>query len=628
MIDSMNQLKCTLRAFTVALLATVSVLAVRHFIFVPLLKITAPVMPFLLAVLAAAWISGTRAGLFATMFGAALGIYLRGGEIPSTDSQLRFALFVAIGVVISWTLGSLRSARQRTWEREQQLEQEVMDRRKSDAIVREQRDQLANEVRRREAAELELRDREERIRLAVESADIGTFDFHPITGERKWSDRAKVMFGLSPDTDVTNVYFLERVHPEDRERAQQAVQKALDPTGDGRYDIELRLVLPDGRTHWFIVKGQAFFDGEMSSRRATRFIGTVVEITERKQAEQVIRASESRLQAIMDNTSAVIYLKDLQGRYLMTNRRHEELFHITQQQIVGKTDADVFPSDTVTRLQANDRQVLNTGRPLEFEEVVPHSDGPHTYVSVKFPIIDPAGRITAVGGISTDISDRTRATDALKAEQEVLRHTIELQDQQRQLVAYEIHDGLVQYATGALMELESIQEQAKSESIAERIENVVGILRKTVEEGRRIIGEIHATVLDDHGVIAAVQQLIEDEERAHIQVEFVKDEQCGRMARKTEEALYRITQEALTNFYKHSKGNKVRIELGRCGDRVHLEVRDWGVGFTPSTNTQGIHGLRGMAERAKIAGGQCTIESANGGGTRVVVDLPYLARAE
>jgi PAS domain S-box-containing protein len=352
----------------------------------------------------------------------------------------------------------------------------------------------------------------------------------------------------------------------------------------------------------------------------------VLDITDRKQAEEAIRSSESRLQAMMDNTSAVIYLKDLQGRYLMINKRYEELFNVTQQQIAGKTDADIFPSEVVTQFQANDRRVMDTGQPLEFEEIVPHSDGPHVYVSVKFPVFDHAGKCTAVGGISTDISDRKRASDALAAEQEVLQHTIQFQDHERQLVAYEIHDGLVQYATGALMQLEGIQHQVESEALAQQIGTVVGILRKTVEEGRRLISGLHATVLDDCGVVAAVQELIDDEERANMQVEFVKDEGLGRMARKSEESLYRITQEALTNFYKHSQSNKVRIELSRRGDRVHLEVRDWGVGFTPDTNAKGVHGLRGMTERAKIAGGQCTIENARGGGTQVVVDLPYLSR--
>ena len=429
-------------------------------------------------------------------------------------------------------------------------------------------------------------------------------------------------FGFAPQAEASLAEYVDRIHPEDRDRVQQAMKRALEPTGDGFYDIDYRTMCPDGTTRSLIVKGQAFFDGETPNRRAVRFVGTVLDVTERKQAEEALRASEKRLQAILDNTSAVIYLKDLQGRFLMVNRRFEELS--SQRQVVGKTDADLFPRHVGEVIQANDRQVMDAGKPMEFEELVPLSDGLHTYIAVKFPIFDATGKVTAVGGISTDITDRKRAHDALKAEQEMLWHTIEVQDQERKLVTYEIHDGLVQYVTGALMHLEAMRDRVNVDAIAEELENVVDVLRKAVKEGRRIISGLHATVLDDYGVVAAVEDLIEQEERVDLQFEFVKDESVGRLARKTEQAIYRITQEALTNVQKHSQSKKVRVELCRRGDHVHLEVRDWGLGFAPPYSSNGRHGLKGMIERARIAGGKCTIEAAPGGGTQVVVDLPYV----
>jgi signal transduction histidine kinase len=237
-----------------------------------------------------------------------------------------------------------------------------------------------------------------------------------------------------------------------------------------------------------------------------------------------------------------------------------------------------------------------------------------------------AGHPTAVGGISTDISDRKKAMDALAAEQELLRHIIEIQDEERQLVTCEIHDGLVQYAAGALMQLEAARAEIESESAREKIDQVMSILRKTVAEGRRLINGIRTPVLDDWGVVAALENLIDEEDRANVTVEFVKDPELGRMAPNVEEALYRITQEAMTNTYKHSNTTRVRIELVRRGDRVRLEVRDWGTGFTPAARSNRVHGLHGMTTRARIAGGHCTILSTPGEGTQVVAELPYLGR--
>ena len=388
------------------------------------------------------------------------------------------------------------------------------------------------------------------------------------------------------------------------------------------------MLWPDGTVRWVIAKGQALFAATNLGRRATRFIGTVLDITDRKLAEDALRASEARLQAILNNASAVIYLKDVEGRYLMVNKRFEKLFNVSQQEIRGKTDADLFSSkETVATLRANDRQVQDSRQSLEFEEVVPQDDGPHTYISVKFPIFDEAGNCTAVGGISTDISDRKRTADTLAAEREFLRHTIEVQDQERQLVSCEIHDGLVQYATGALMQLESIRTRMDSTAGVEKVAEVVGILQKTVAEGRRIINGIRTPVLDDLGVVAAVEQLIDDEDRAGVQVESVLDEDLGRMAATIEEALYRILQEAFANALKHSQSKMIRVELARRGDRVRLAVRDWGIGFEPENVSATVHhGLKGITTRARIAGGWCAINSAPGQGTEVAAELPYVAR--
>jgi PAS domain S-box-containing protein len=126
-------------------------------------------------------------------------------------------------------------------------------------------------------------------------------------------------------------------------------------------------------------------------------------------------AREQQLLSILDNTTAVIYAKDLKGRYLLINQRFEDLFHVTRQSVVGKTDHDVFPQYMADAFRANDRRVLKEREAVEFEEDAPHDDGPHTYLSIKFPLFLPGGEDPyAVCGISTDISARKRAEKELR----------------------------------------------------------------------------------------------------------------------------------------------------------------------------------------------------------------------
>ncbi|HSW08378.1 PAS domain-containing protein, partial [Aquabacterium sp.] len=138
------------------------------------------------------------------------------------------------------------------------------------------------------------------------------------------------------------------------------------------------------------------------------------EVLERQRAEAAIRESQQLLQAIIDNTPAVIYVKDVQGRYMMVNRRYSELFHLRGDAVIGKSDRELFPAETAAAVGAVDQRVLDAQAPVIEEEVMPHDDGPHTYLSVKAPLRDEHGSVHGVFGISTDITERKQAEARLQ----------------------------------------------------------------------------------------------------------------------------------------------------------------------------------------------------------------------
>ena len=167
-----------------------------------------------------------------------------------------------------------------------------------------------------------------------------------------------------------------------------------------------------------VKKQDAALQGKSDALRA--------EIGVRQRAEEELRASEQRLQDILDNTPAVIFVKDLDLRYILVNREYERRFRVQRDQIRGKTDFDIHPHDVAETVRANDRRVIETGAPVQFEETVPMAAGERHYVVVKFLLWDRVEKPYAVCGIATDITAMKRAEDlqARRARQAALRADI------------------------------------------------------------------------------------------------------------------------------------------------------------------------------------------------------------
>jgi PAS domain S-box-containing protein/putative nucleotidyltransferase with HDIG domain len=127
----------------------------------------------------------------------------------------------------------------------------------------------------------------------------------------------------------------------------------------------------------------------------------------------------------MDNAATVITLKDTQGHFILVNRRFNELFNLSKEEIVGKTDYDLFPEEIADKFSENDRMALQAGHPLEIEEVVHHKDGCHTYLAIKFPMYDISGSPYGLCTIATDITERKRSEIEVRHSRDRLKHALE-----------------------------------------------------------------------------------------------------------------------------------------------------------------------------------------------------------
>jgi PAS domain S-box-containing protein len=195
----------------------------------------------------------------------------------------------------------------------------------------------------------------------------------------------------------------------EEDRAADEALRAEAVAGQWRaYRVERRFRRKDGSIIWTDVSAVSV---PAAGGESGFFAAVIVDITERKRAEEDLRESEQRLQDIVDNTTAVVFVKDLDLRYLLVNREFERRHRVRREQIRGKTDFDIHPPEIAEAVRDNDRQVIEAGAPIQFEETVPSDGGKRVYVSAKFLLRDHTGTPYAVCGVATDITDSKRAEE-------------------------------------------------------------------------------------------------------------------------------------------------------------------------------------------------------------------------
>lgn len=169
-----------------------------------------------------------------------------------------------------------------------------------------------------------------------------------------------------------------------------------------------------------------------------------MDIVERRRYENALRKSEYRMQSILDNSTAIIYIKNIEGRYLLVNHWFEKLFALKREDIIGKTDHEIFSKEFADEFRKNDQKVIETRTALHLEEIAPHPQGLATYISIKFPLVEDGGSIYAICGISTDITERKKSEDAIKQLNQSLQQQavqLEITNQELEAFSYSVsHD--------------------------------------------------------------------------------------------------------------------------------------------------------------------------------------------
>jgi len=364
--------------------------------------------------------------------------------------------------------------------------------------------------------------------------------------------------------------------------------------------------------------------------------------TEVSKLNAALREVEERWRTLMDNVADFVLLIDRDSKINFINRTRP-----TRPDVVGTFALNYLRPEYQAKLQNAIAQVFTTGKASE--HLVQEADDQQSWFSVRLAPIYEGEEIAQVLAICTDTTERKQyelnlqqahddledrveerthelrtINQLLRDQQERLRNLLDMQNRDRLLIAFEVHDGLVQYMTAAKLYLEGCRESLAPPAM-DAFDQGTTLLQKAMEEARALIGGLRPPILEGEGLESAVHSLVEEFESIHaFDIDLHWQGEFERLAPALETAIYRAVQESLHNIQKHANTKVVEVRLEQREDRIHVLIRDQGCGFDLAKVDNKRHGLFGIRERAQVLGGTVEIKSEPDQGTQIQLDLPLI----
>ena len=472
-----------------------------------------------------------------------------------------------------------------------------------------------------------LRQSEDRIRLIIDTIPImawstlpdGTVDFVnqrwlDYTGERGLEDPNRV------------------VHPEDLLVAVEnwfkniSIQK---PTED-----EMRLRRADGEYRWFRVRTAPLHDEQGN---LVKWYGVSIDIEDSRKAEDELQLAYQRLSYHFENTPLAVIELD-KGLFIKRwSKRAEEIFGWKVSEALGKNvyDAD-FPiiyKDDIPAVDTINEQLIKgmVNRNLSLNRNYT-KDGKVIYCEWYNSVLrDEQGNVITILSLVHNVTERKRTEDTLQQSYEEIRrlteHLQNIREEERIAIAREIHDELGQQLTAIKMDVAWIDKKTPEETIdiKRKLKNIIDLLDGSNQSVRRILSELRPRILDDHGLLEAIEWLGRQfSETTGIPVKFTTPEKDIKVSEQMATCFFRVCQEAFTNITRYALAKNVMISIRIVEEDMLLMIEDDGIGFEAAAlKNKKSFGILGMKERVLSLGGKFKLISSPGKGTKIIVSLSY-----
>ena len=475
-------------------------------------------------------------------------------------------------------------------------------------------------VRRRH--DLSLRESEKRLSLAADAAEAGLWVLDYRTGVFWATQRARAIFGYSPDEVLTLSRLDASLHPDDRDLVRDAVARSA--AGEP-VDVEYRILQADGSVRWVASRGRPEFT---PGGDPDRLMGFSIDVTGRRRAEEELRTNEARLAAGADLAGLAFYEVDFVSGQMYTDRRLRDLCGVPPDRTQGLQVLEFWmehlhPDDRPRMLEVRER--MQTGGldrvSVEYRFLHPEQGEKWIHHLAGVARRDAAGRAICTFGVFRDVTELKRAEEALH---DLSRRLIQAQEAERALLARELHDDLTQRLALLAIDVGRVELAAPDRAQADAMRVIREGLVRLSEDVHSLAYQLHPSVLEELGLVEALRTECERlvrQGQLHLtaRLEPLPDV----VGKDAALCLFRVAQGALNNVVRHSGARAAAVELRPMDGGVLLAVRDDGAGFDPGSRGTGRSlGLASMRERVRLVNGTLDVESAPGHGTAVVAWVP------
>jgi len=467
------------------------------------------------------------------------------------------------------------------------------------------------------------------LEFSIESGQVGEWDLDLVRDTSRRSFRHDQCFGYQqpiPEQEWGAKRFLDHVHPLDRATVEESFHAAAEGSGD--WDSEFRVIWADGSLHWLIARGRRY-----GTKDNARMLGIVLDITARKETEEVLRETKAALDFALQSTDVGDWDLDLEADTSRRSLRHDQCFGYSEPIPDAEWGIEAF----IRHIHPDDQMHVETSMrsaiaalldwECEFRAVWP--DRSIRWLSARGSIYrSTGGRATRMLGIVMDINDRKTAERALIA---ASRNRELAVIAERNRLARDIHDTLAQGFTGVIMQLRAAQDaqgRQLPDQMAAHLEQASAMAQYGLQEARRSVHALRPQALEGGDLYSAMAEMF-DSMTTGTALKATVTLMGGplTLSPERETELLRIAQEALTNVVRHANATVLDATIRHAAGQVDLTLNDNGVGFDTTAQSDG-YGLLGMAERSVAMGGTLNIRSESGAGTLVHVCLPATPHAQ